>query len=676
MFVFLIGFIISATKPEYLTERKTLQLVNRNTPAWTINFSLFEKVLLAKPENGGKIKIVLPDYNSEYQEYEVEPDPIFAKATLDKYPGQLYAFHGNVVGKKEELINIVYCFRSLKAHYVGHYQTIEMDQSLDGITVLDIDKNIKSTSRSLLEENNSELNFENEDKDEDINIQYFPHRNLKSTESSSNELDPNILFDTHFTELMNDIKVIKFLPFPTLTYANQLNTNRGLSLFRIPPEDLKKNIFSSMALSISFLNRMYLPLLSIRFEMQFDMNMISLDYYSKDAKAKYISPRIRKDYNENNNVLDYALKYFRNEDIDIGLMFSVGSASGIAAVRGFRPYSPKRISGYAIDYFNRFGIFEYVLTHEIGHQLGTGHSFTYKANAGEESTEAGSGVTIMGYPGKSGGGNDVELARYPYFTWVSTKLMIENINYHYFVKSIPKSNRKPVIGDIKTKFVIPTGTAFLLNGTATDPDGDTLYYLWEQSDQYTGVVSRFKYSHNLTSGPIIRNYNVVTESHRFVPKLERIKAGTLTDEGPFPQAWETVPTVPRTINFAFVVRDRKLLSGEAGNMDVKLVEIKVVQSEPFKITSFSSSASFSQGSTQNIQWNVGKTADSEINTKTVTIKFASDGINFDYILASKVPNNGSASIVFPSVTTRTGRIMIQGDDNIFISINTADITLR
>lgn len=95
----------------------------------------------------------------------------------------------------------------------------------------------------------------------------------------------------------------------------------------------------------------------------------------------------------------------------------------------------------------------------------------------------------------------------------------------------------------------------------------------------------------------------------------------------------------------------------------------------FQITSFNTPTSVNKGQQKTVTWNVGGTKNAEINAQTVTIKFASDGEHFEQVLAEKVQNNGSCQVTFPSTSTTKGRIMIQGDDNIFIAINTADITI-
>lgn len=273
----------------------------------------------------------------------------------------------------------------------------------------------------------------------------------------------------------------------------------------------------------------------------------------------------------------------------------------------------------------------------------------------------------MGYPGLAQQDN-VENAPYSYFSIQSVKTMSQWIQLNYVTNSVPKSNKK--------KFIIHVNTAFLLQGSAKDPDGDTRYYNWEQVDHAKSRCNHNDFSPTLKTGPIVRNYLPSTEPWRYIPNLERIKAGKLTDSGPSPEAWETVPTVPRTLTFAFVVIDRKLLSGEAGNTAVEMVGIKVIEGEPFRITSFNEPTTVEGGSTREVTWDVANTDRGEISASTVTISFASDGVYFNDILAAGVPNNGRAEVRFPEEATTTGRIRIRYDDHIIIAINTADITIN
>lgn len=125
------------------------------------------------------------------------------------------------------------------------------------------------------------------------------------------------LYDTSFQDTLVDIKILKLLPFPTQTFV--LNYGSGLSVFGMPAELINRNIFTSLALTVSRLNRIYMPTLSLRFEMQLDLKMIVGRSY--DDRKLYLD-NISKDFNIENKILSYAMGFFESKDIDLGIVLS------------------------------------------------------------------------------------------------------------------------------------------------------------------------------------------------------------------------------------------------------------------------------------------------------------------------------------------------------------------
>ncbi|UVD86670.1 hypothetical protein [Ornithobacterium rhinotracheale] len=117
---------------------------------------------------------------------------------------------------------------------------------------------------------------------------------------------------------------------------------------------------------------------------------------------------------------------------------------------------------------------------------------------------------------------------------------------------------------------------------------------------------------------------------------------------------------------------------EAGNIISSNVKLKILsEAGPFKITSQNTQETIPTYQSTQITWNVANTNNSPINAKTVSILYSKDrGNNFNYILAQNIENNGSANVYFTNdMISEQGRIMIKADNNIFLTINTADLKI-
>ena len=143
--------------------------------------------------------------------------------------------------------------------------------------------------------------------------------------------------------------------------------------------------------------------------------------------------------------------------------------------------------------------------HELGHQMGANHVHNLNNENTGAQVEPGSGSTIMGYAGISGA-NNVQRRSDPYFNHESVEQMMKHITAATCPVKAPIANSVPVIGELND-YTIPRSTAYHLVGTATDPDGDTLYYMWEQHNSPQPgriTVTSDNFADNLTEGPMDR----------------------------------------------------------------------------------------------------------------------------------------------------------------------------
>ncbi len=370
---------------------------------------------------------------------------------------------------------------------------------------------------------------------------------------------------------------------------------------------------------------------------------------------------------------------------DIGHLFHKDNPNGNAGCIGCICEDGSKGSGFSSNLFpndqpsDTFDI-DYV-PHEIGHQLGANHTFSHNSEGTGKNVEPGSGTTIMGYAGITGP-SDVQPHSDPYFQYVSIDQIITNLESKTCWVGTTITNNPPV-ADAGTDYTIPMGTAFRLKGTATDADGDALYYNWEQIDD--GNITSTNFGPTNTSGANFRSRPPVTTPERYMPILNRILAGELTETNPTVMAdntsWETVSEVGRDLNFSFTVRDRSISGGTGltpqSSSDTMKVTVDAA-SGPFQVTSQNTvNYVVFSGDSEIVTWDVADTNVGAVNTPNVNILLSEDGgLTFPHTLATNVPNDGSHTVTIPVLTTTTARIKVEGAGNIFLAINSTNFEIE
>ena len=356
---------------------------------------------------------------------------------------------------------------------------------------------------------------------------------------------------------------------------------------------------------------------------------------------------------------------------DIGHIFSIGGAGlaglGVVCRTGNKARGVTGIGSPVGDFYD----VDYV-AHELGHQFGANHTQNNNCQrATFTSVEPGSASTIMGYAGicapnvlgvgPSTGNSD------DHFHAVSIAEMWNVITSTGTCATETNTGNSAPTADAGSDYSIPRSTAFKLTGSATDADGmSTLTYNWEQIDPEVGAV--MPPASTNAEGPMFRSLPSKTTPTRYFPDLPTVVGGSTANE------WEVVPSVAREMNFAFTVRDNFAGGGNTARDDMK---VTVVDATPFTILSPTTAVTWDTGSSQTITWNKGTTDQAPINCQTVNIKLSTDGgASFPITLASNIPNDGSETIVIPDNATTQGRIMIEAADNIFYTVNSANITIN
>lgn len=358
---------------------------------------------------------------------------------------------------------------------------------------------------------------------------------------------------------------------------------------------------------------------------------------------------------------------------DVGHLFGASGGGGNAGCIGCVCVDGQKGSGITspadgVPMGDNFDI-DYV-AHELGHQFGGNHTFSHSAENNAVNVEPGSGSTIMGYAGITGA-TDVQAHSDDYFAYRSILQVQTNLNGKTCPVVTTLTNQAPTM-TTAGNFTIPLGTPFILTGSGTDPNGDTLSYCWEQNNDATTVGAASSYvSPTKTNGPNFRSLDPKSIPVRYMPKLESVLNNLLTSE------WESVNNNARTSQFTLTGRDNVAGPGTAGQTGTAACTITTSGTiGPFNVTSQGTAGiSWTQGTNQTITW-VTNGAETLAGSTTVDILLSTDGgLNFTTTLASGVPNDGSETVVAPNVAATNCRIMVKPTGNIYYDVNTTPFAI-
>jgi hypothetical protein len=273
---------------------------------------------------------------------------------------------------------------------------------------------------------------------------------------------------------------------------------------------------------------------------------------------------------------------------------------------------------------------------------------------------------------------------------------------------------------------IPARTPFTLTGAATDPNaGDTLTYLWEQTDP-GGATGTGLVDNNKTNGPLFRQFGLAadvsstntllyhspgenlagTSPSRTFPDLAQVLSGNTNaatgtcPAAPAPPAsggatnvpaatidcyseflptaaWLGNPLAPRVLHFRLTARDEftaDAAADHAGGLSSDDVALTVDPAAgPFLVTSRPAGGLAS--GLERVTWSVARTNTAALAQK-VRISLSTDGgLTYPTVLAASTPNDGSEVVTLPSITTATARLKVEAVGNYFFDVNDANFSI-
>jgi len=326
------------------------------------------------------------------------------------------------------------------------------------------------------------------------------------------------------------------------------------------------------------------------------------------------------------------------------------------------------------------------VAHEMGHQFGGNHTFNALADLQwniSTAFEPGSGSTIMAYAGIVNGQNLQRFSddHFHVVSYDEIDAYTSTAPGNGAFSNRPTGNIPPTISPLPTNIIyIPAQTPFALTASATDINGDTLTYCWEQCDsgpKQNPIVN----PRDNGSSPIFRSYSPSTNPTRVFPSLRYILAhsnvppATYTSNGATYVTGEFLPTTSRTMNFRVTVRDNA--AGGGGVNWASLRVASVAGAGPFTITDFNSAQSLVVNRPATLRWNVAGTGPgTAINCSQVKISLSTDGgTNFTRILATNAPNSGSYNFTVPNAVTTQARFKVEAVGNVFFDINNTNVSI-
>ncbi len=312
-----------------------------------------------------------------------------------------------------------------------------------------------------------------------------------------------------------------------------------------------------------------------------------------------------------------------------------------------------------------------VLIHELGHQFGANHTFSgVRGRCGNNANittawEAGSGSSPMAYAGACPVGDappSDNVVRFAdnYFHNGSFGEMSAFLNAPTTTCPVltPSGNTIPTLVSTTPNTPIPPATPFTLTAAASDPDGDTLTYSWEQHDNGVARPLLGPGSGDNGMGALFRIFPPTISPARTFPRFADLLSGEITRGERLP----TVAGVQR--RFRVMVRDNH--PGAGGVVVSPNIFISIVGT-PFSVTSPGASSRLSSGLNP-VNWTVGGTAGTPIFAATVTISLSTDG-GATFNSLGSFPNTGSATVNIPTVPPGEGFIRINANNRIFFALS-------
>jgi Metallo-peptidase family M12 len=420
---------------------------------------------------------------------------------------------------------------------------------------------------------------------------------------------------------------------------------------------------NAMAVSMNRVNGIYEREVAIRMVMVANNNLV---VYTNGAGDPYSNGNGVTMLGQNQSNLNSVIG---SANYDIGHVFSTGGG-GVANLavpctsskaRGVTGQSNPVGDGFDVDY----------VAHEMGHQFGAGHTFngtTGNCGGGNRSAssayEPGSGTTIMAYAGICGAEDLQPHSDDTFHTRSFDQIVAFSTGGTGSSCAVltATGNSAPTV-NAGAAFTVPRQTPFTLTGSASDPNGDALTYMWEEFDLGSAAPPN---TDTAAARPIFRSFVPLAVPSRTFPRLSDILGNVAT-------LGESMSNRSRTMTFRLTARDNR---AGGGGVNYASTTVRVVTTAgPFAVTQPNTPLTWAGGSSQTVTWNVAATTASPVSCANVAIAVSTDGgATFNTLVAS-TPNDGTQAVTVPATPTAQARIRVSCVGNVFFDISNADFTI-
>ncbi len=606
---------------------------------FSINLQLLKNLLLSAPldtENNSNVFISFPNADGILESFKIFEAPIMEKGLSDKFPDIKSYIGKGVVDKTATIRFSVTLFGLHTMSFSGNSETTYIDTYTKDLNNYIVYKR-SNISRS---------------------------RNFECLTKSSQEfaLDNQVANPTNILRASDGkFRVFRLAMASTIEYsAYHISAANALGIPTPTLLSQKAVVLAAMGVTMTRVNGIYEKDMSLRMNLIANNNLIifvDTDSFTNDNSDLLI-----------NESQAQITSIIGSANFDIGHTVSTGGGglagpapcSSNSKANGITGASEPVGDPYDVDY----------VAHEIGHQFGSFHTFRNSCDDNVDpstAVEPGSGSTIMAYAGICA--PNVQNFSDAYFHSVSIAQMVDQINGVSNCAAFTNNGNAAPIAIAGLNYTIPKGTAYVLQGSATDSNNpNTLTYCWEGTDVQSATQPP---TQTATGGPNFRSLSPTTSPNRYMPKLSSVVAGILDP------TWEVISNVARTQNFSLTVRDNAALQGGQTGRDDMVLTVNGTAG-PFAVTSQNTTGITWAGlSSQTITWNVAGTTSNGINTAFVNILLSTDnGLTFSTPLIANTPNDGTETINIPNnINSTTCRLMVQAVDNIFYAVNSRTFTV-